>query len=458
LAFKPPIEIPLTLVLEADWRVLVFSFAVSFTTSMLFGLVPALQATKPELVPALKDVTMQSGYRRSWLRSGLVVAQISLSMVLLIAAGLVLRALQQVQTIDPGFEVKNGLMVSFDVGLQGYDQAKGEQFQRQVIERVESLPGVRSASLTTLFPLSLNYSSNGIYIEGAPPLKGANVPSAMVSTVGLKYFSTMNIPLLAGRDFTSQDTDKSPRVVIINEAFVSKFYPGLNSLDEAIGKRFRFGGESGQLLQIVGVARDGKYWTIGEDPQPFVYTSLLQSYESYNILVVRTETNPQAVVGAIRSEVQKLDPNLPLYDIKTIEEHMGVSLFPARVAATLLGSFGLLALLLAAIGIYGVTAYSVAQRTREMGIRRALGATPMMVFRLILRQGMKLALTGLGIGLGIAFALTRLMESVLYGVSATDPMAFFGVSVVLMLVILFACFIPARRATKVDPMIALRYE
>ncbi len=458
LAFKPPIEIPLTLVLKADWRVMIFSFAVSFTASMLFGLVPALQATKPELVPALKDVTMQSGHRRSWLRSGLVVAQISLSMVLLIAAGLVLRALQQVQTIDPGFEVKNGLLLSFDVGLQGYDQAKGEQFQRQVIERVESLPGVRSASLTNMVPLSLNYSSSSVFIEGQPPLKGANAPSAMVSTVGLKYFSTMNIPLLAGRDFTSQDTDKSTRVVIVNEAFARKFYPDLNSIAEATTKRFRFGGETGQLLQIVGVARDGKYWTIGEDPQPFVYTPMLQSYESYNILVVRTETNPQLLIGAIRSEVQKLDPTLPLYDIKTIEEHMGVSLFPARVAATLLGSFGLLALLLAAIGIYGVTAYSVAQRTREMGIRRALGATPMAVFRLILRQGMKLALMGLSIGLVIALVLTRLMESLLYGVSATDPMAFFGVSTALMLVILFACYIPARRATKVDPQIALRYE
>ncbi len=456
LAFKPPIEIPLTLVLKTDWRVLLFSIAVSILTSLIFGLVPAWQATKPELVPALKDTTSQSGYRRSWLRSGLVVGQITLSLVLLIAAGLVIRALQRVETINPGFEVKNGLLLSFDVGLQGYDEAKGKQFQRQVIERVQSLPGVRSASLTTLFPLSLNYSSNNILIEGQPPLKGANAPMAMVSSVGLNYFSTMSIPLFAGRDFTEHDSDESARVVVVNEAFVKKFFPG-QSPEEALNKRFRFI-ETGNLWQIVGVAKDGKYWTIGEDPQPFVYRSLLRSYETYNTMIVRTEGSPQAMIGAIRGEVQKLDATLPLYDIKTIEEHMGVSLFPARVAATLLGSFGLLALLLATIGIYGVTAYSVAQRTRELGIRMALGASPLLVFQLVLKQGLRFALIGLGIGLTVAFAVTRLMESLLYGVSATDVLTFAGVSILLTLVVLFACFVPARRAMKVDPMVALRYE
>jgi predicted permease len=458
VALKPPLDVPVTLELHLDWRVLVFSLFVSLITGIVFGLVPALQATNPDLVPALRDASLQTGARRSRLRSGLVVVQIALSLVLLIAAGLVLRALGQLQTMNPGFAVENGLKMSFDLGLQGYDQTRGQEFYRQLIERVDRVPGVRSATLTDLFPLSINYSSNGVHIEGQAPVRGADVPNSMVASVGLQYFATMGIPMLAGRDFSETDTDKAPRVVVVNEAFARRFFPEAGSVEEVIGKRFSFRSAEGPFVQIVGIARDGKYWNIGETPTSFVYSPLRQSYNSGATLAVRTTGDPKALAGVIRGTVAELDATLPVYDVKTFAEHLSFSLFPARVVATLLVSFGGLALLLAAVGIYGVTAYSVSQRTREIGIRMALGAARADILKLMLSHGLKLASIGLVIGLAAAFALTRLMESVLYGVSATDALTFVSISVLLEGVVLAASFIPARRALAVDPMVALRYE
>jgi predicted permease len=457
VALRPPIDIPLWIDLAIDWRVMLFSLLIALATSLLFGLVPALQATKADIVPALKDTASQAGYRKSRLRSALVVSQVALSLVLLIAAGLVVRALQQLQKIGPGFETENGLVMSFDLGLQGYDRARGEQFHRQLKERVESLPGVRSASFTDLFPLSINFSSNSFYVEGETTDRGANAPTAMVASIGLDYLSTLGVPVVVGRDFTEKDVEKATPVVIVNEAFVRRILPRAASINDAIGKRVKTTPE-GTLREIIGVAKDGKYWTVGEAPQPFVYFPLLQSYSPTTTLVARTNTDAQSMIGAIRAEVQKLDENLPLYDVRTFTEHIGMSLFPARIAATLLSSFGLLALILSTIGIYGVVSFSVAQRTREIGIRMALGAQAADVLKLIAGRGMALALIGILIGIAAAVALTRFMESLLYGVSATDPVTFVIITALLALVALMACYIPARRATKVDPMVALRYE
>jgi macrolide transport system ATP-binding/permease protein len=458
VAFKPPLDVPVTIELHLDWRVLAFSLFVSLLTGIVFGLVPALQATSPDLVPALKEASLQTGARRSPLRSSLVVVQIALSLVLLIAAGLVLRSLGHLQSMNPGFEANHGLKMSFDIGLQGYDEARGQQFYQRLIERVESVPGVRSASLTSLFPLSINYSSNNIYIEGQAPVRGADVPNAMVASVGLKYCQTMGIPILAGREFSDRDKDKATRVAVVNEAFAHRFYPEVGSLDEVIGRRFSFSSLEGPFIQIAGIARDGKYWSIGEAPQPFVYSPLQQSYISSATMMVRTNGDPQALVGAIRARIAELDATLPIYDVKTLAEHLSFSLFPVRIVATLLASFGLLALGLAGIGIYGVTAYAISQRTREIGIRMALGAGRSDILKLTLSHGLKLASIGLGIGLAAAFALTRLMAAVLYGISATDAITFIIISLLLAGVALVACFVPARRAAKVDPMIALRYE
>jgi putative ABC transport system permease protein len=453
-AFKPPVDFPLTIDLKVDWRVLVFTLLVSFITGLLFGLVPALQATKPDLIPALKDETSAGGYRRSRLRSGLVIAQVAFSLALVVAAGLILRSLQRVQMLGPGFEVERTITMSVDLGLQGYDEARGRAFYKQLMARVEALPGVRAASYINELPLNLDLTSSGIYAEGQPFTRGSDLPLVKHANIWPRYFETMGIPLLQGRDFTMQEDQQESRVVIINETFARRFWPGQNP----IGKRVRKGGPDQPFWQVVGIAKDGKYWSLGEDPQPFVYFPLMRDYDPILSLVVNVSAEPQSMINTIRGEVQRLDANLPVYDVMTMREHMRLSLFPLRAGAWIAGSFASLALALAGLGIYGVMAYTVSQRTREIGIRMALGAQSRDVMRAVVKQGMWLALVGLMIGLAGALALTRLMSSVLYGVSATDLVTFAGVTLLLGAVVWTACYIPARRATKVDPMIALRYE
>ena len=457
LAFKPPIDFPLALDVGVDWRVLLFSLAVSVVAGAIFGLAPALQATRPDVSRALKDTAAQGGAVKARLRSVLVVAQIAISLVILIAAGLVVRTLQQLQTMNPGFDSHNALMMAFDLGLQGYDEGHGQQFYRQLTERVQTLPGVESAAICSYVPLTLNYNSNNIFVEGKPAERGENVPTAMTGSAGPNYFKTMKTALLQGREFTDQDQEKSEPVAVVNETFVRRLMPELQNTAEAVGKRFSFKAAGGPFTRIVGVVEAGKYFNIAEEPRPFVWTPMSQDYNSSGVLVVRTK-GQQPLFGAVRGQVQSLDPNLPLYEVKTLTEHMKLALFPAKVAATVLGVFGLVALMLAAIGVYGITSYAVAQRTHEIGIRLALGAQLGDVLRLVLGHGLKLTVIGAAIGLGGAFLVTRAITSVLYGVSATDRLTFGLVSVVLVGVALLACYVPARRATKVEPLIALRNE
>jgi macrolide transport system ATP-binding/permease protein len=456
LALKPPTEIPLTLELRVDWRVLIFSMIVSVITGVLFGLVPALQATKPDLTPALKDAASQSGARRSLLRSGLVVAQVAVSLILLISSGLTLRALQRLRAMNPGFNPENALMMNFDLSLQGYHEDAGAQLRKQLLNRVESLPGVRSASITDFMPLSMNRNGTTILIEGRPQERGVNAPSAMQSDVGLKYFETIGTPLVAGRDLNEQDQEGKTRSAVVNETFARRFFPGANPIENALGKQFRTSPER-QPWQIVGVAKDGKYWTIGEEAQAFVWFPIGNQL-SFNYLLVRTSARPETVIGAVLSEFRNLDPNLPVTDVKPLTEHMNLSLFPARAFAALLSAFGLLALTLAAIGIFGVMSYAVSQRTREIGVRMALGAGAIDIFKLVIGRGLLLTMIGVGVGLALALVGTRLLSSLLYNVSAIDPLAFAGVTLLLFAVAFLACYFPARRAMKTDPMIALRYE
>ena len=450
---KPPIDIPLSTDLQIDYRVLLFTAAVSLLTGVLFGLLPALQATKPDLVPALKDETSIGGYRRAWLRNGLVVFQVSLSLLLLICAGLVLRSLQQAQLLNPGFVPHHAIEMSFDLNLQGYDAPRTKEFKRTLLERARALPGVEYAGFSNYVPLTLNINSNGIFVEGAPPERGANIPSAMTSSASPGFISALGMELLQGRDFT-EPQDARPREAVINETFARRFWPGQN----ALGKRFNFEGAGAPWIEVVGVMRDGKYFSLSEDPTPFVYTSLRPENGSYLTMIVRTASEPQAAIAALRAEFQQLDANLPVYNVKTLTEHMSLPLFPARIAAVLLGSFGLLALILAAIGIFGVMSYSVSQRTREIGIRMALGASSVGIVKLVVGHGFKLVVVGMAIGLIGAFTGTRLMSALLYGVSATDTVTFTVIAVLLTSVALVACYLPARRATKVDPNEALRYE
>ena len=452
-SIKLPTDIALVFDLRLDWRVLIFALVVSLGTGIFFSLLPALQSSNPELVPALKDEAAMAGFRRSRLRNGLVVVQVALSLVLLICAGLVVRSLQVAQRTRPGFTPENAVALSFDLGLQGYTEEKGRAFQRELLQQTQSVAGVRSVALTSVLPLTLDYSYTSIYVEGQSTTSSTNLPLAVPNEISPGYFHTMEIPL-HGRDFTEQDDKEESRVAIINETFARRLLPG----GDPIGRRFNFTGPDKPYWQVIGVAADGKYNSLGEDPKAAFYRPLLRDYSTNATLVARTVGDPQSALAALRQELQRRDPTLPLYNVQTLTDHMSVPLFPFRMAAKVLLSFGILAIVLAAIGIYGVMSYVVAGRTREIGVRIALGAARRDVLLLIIRQGMTLAVIGLGIGLLSAMGVAQLLAKILFGVSAIDPLTFVAVSLLLGLVAALACYVPARRATKVDPLVALRYE
>lgn len=455
VAFKPPVDVPLLIDLHIDYRVLLFTCLISLATGLLFGLLPALQATKVDLLPALKDEpSMGDSPQRSRLKSSLIVLQVALSLVLLVSGGLMLRALQRAQALNLGFNPQNAVEVSFDLRLQGYDKARGLEFQRRLLERLRQLPGVQAAGLVDLAPVDLHFSRDAVFVEGQPPVRPSSAPRAMTSRVSPGYFQAMSTRLLQGRDFTAKDDEQAPPVAIVNETFARRFWPG----QDPIGKRFSQGGPQSVMMEVVGVVEDGKYAGLNEAPQPYTCRPMLQAYVGTTNVIVRTDTDPQKLLSIIRNEVQQLDRNLPLSNARPLSERMALPLMPARIAAYVFGSFGLLALILAAIGIYGVMSYTVSRRTHEIGIRVALGAQARDVLRLVIGQGMMLALVGVVIGLSVALLLARLMKSLLFGLSAADPLTYTGVSALLMGVALLACYLPARRATKIDPMQALRSE
>src|SRR5262249_43974124 len=367
------------------------------------------------------------------------VLQVALSLVLLVSAGLVLRGLQRAQLLNPGFIVQNAIEMSFDLGLQGYDDARSKKFQRQLLDRVRAMPGVQYAGLSNYVPLSLSMSNRTIYVEGREQRRGANVPMAMSAAAGVGYFKAMGVRLVEGRDFTEADDETRPRVAIVNESFARRFW----NRETAVGKRFSFDGSDGPWVEVAGVIEDGKYFSLSEDPKPFAYAALEQSGSKYLNLIVRAPGDPKTMIAAIRREISQLDAALPVYNVKPLTEHMKLPLFPARVTATLLGSFGLLALVLAAIGIFGVMSYAVSQRRREIGIRMALGAGAKEILVLVIGQGLLLTMTGVGIGLITALVGSRLLASLLYGVSAVDPLTFTFVTLLLVAVAMLACYLPA---------------
>lgn len=439
--------------LSLDYRVLVFTLGVSVATGIVFGLAPALQASRLDLVTALKSEGALQRAGRSRMRAVFVTAQVTLSVVLLVSAGLFIRSLKSANTIDPGFRVERALTVPVNLALLRYDETKGENFYRDLLTRVEAQPGVEHASLVRFAQLGFAFAQYQVFTEGGTGQTKEGISTGF-NVVGPKYFDTMGTPLLRGRDFTESDRKGAPGVVVLNETLASTLWPG----DDALGKRVSVNGPEGPFLEVVGVARDGKYRSLGETPHPYIYQPVLQSYDPKMTLVVRTTGEPRSVAMAVREQIRSLDANLPVADVKTLQEQVDLSLFPSRVAAWTLGGFGLLALLLAAIGIYGVVSYSVAQRTREIGVRMALGAKRSDVLRLVLGEGLFVVAIGLGLGLLLAAAATRLLGGFLYGVGATDPLTFVGVPLVLGFVALVASYIPSRRATRVDPLVALRYE
>jgi predicted permease len=430
-----------------DERALGFTLGLSLMTGIVFGLAPALVASKPDFVVALKEETPGLAHvaRRLSLRNLLVVAQVTLSLVVLIGAGLCVKSLRALQAIDPGFEPAKVVTASFDLGLNGYDEARGRQFISQLSERVAALPGVEALSFAHIVAFSDIPWVGPLIIEGSRP------QPVNTNAIGPNYFQTLGASLAQGREFTAQDTVDTPLVVIVNEAAARRYWPG----QEVVGKRIVRGR---QFAEVVGVVRDSKEKGLTADPRPALYLPLLQNYSPELTLHVRTATPSQTLLAAVRREAQLLDPSLPVYNLQTLAQQKDGTLYAERLAAALLTLFGLLALSLAAVGIYGVLSYAVTERTREMGVRLALGARPRDLLKLVVGQGMMLTLIGLVIGVGASFALTRLIAKLLFGVSPTDPLTFIVIPSLLAGVALLACWLPARRATRVDPLAALRYE
>lgn len=464
-ALFPPSEgVPIPLDLSPDARVAAYAAVLAALSALVFAFAPAWQASQPELAPSLKAGEAAIVGRRSRFSQGLVIFQVALCTVLLVGAGLLQRTLGNLRSIDPQMKTENMLLLSLAPGLNGYQPAAARQLYEQLLERIGGLPGVVSVTTARIVPFSQRGMSFG-WVYGDVVEQGEGL-QADCNLVGPRYLGAMGIPLIAGRDFQGSDRDGAPRVTIINQALARRLWPNQNPL----GRTLRFGKPDSEPWQIVGVAQDSRYRSATERVRPFYYlpadqflmpgsTALILD----RTLHIRTAGNPVALVAPVRQVVRDVDPRLPLYDIKTLGGHLDASFWPQRMAATLVGVFSLLATVMATVGLYAVMAYHVARRTREIGLRMALGATAPAILGATLRRGLALAAGGLAAGLLVALGAARLLGSLLYGtllygVTPADPLTFAGVAVLLLATALAACYLPARRATRVDPMTALRYE
>ena len=453
---SPGSLLPGDLEYRLDWRVLGFTVAVSLFTGVLFGLAPAWRATRQDLTSAMKLSTRgSSAIGRSRLSKALVVVQVAMSLVLLVGAGLFLRTLRNLEHVDLGFNQENLLLFTLNPEAVGYKDEKLVQFYQQLFTRLDTLPGAHSASFASI-PLIAHYVNNSSLILPGETPASAVEHMTNIEIVRANYLATMQIPLVSGRGFSEHDDQHSQRVAIVSETLAHKFFPS----QDPIGKRVGFDDKSAGQIEIVGVARDIKYNSQREGLAPLIYTPWLQALDEVGEMyfAVRAEGEPTALVTAVRQAVREVDDSLPLTRVTTQVVQTSETLTEERTFARLVSFFGGLALLLAAIGLYGVMAYSVTQRTHEIGIRMALGARTLDVLRLVVKNGATLALVGIAIGLAGAFAATRLITRLLFGVTATDVKTFVAVSVLILVVAILACYIPARRAAKVDPMEALRYE
>jgi putative ABC transport system permease protein len=448
--------------IRLDSRVVLFTLAVSLLTGILFGLAPALQATKADLNDALKEGgrTGSEGQRRVRLRSLLVISEFALALVLLIGAGLMIKSFMRVQEIKPGFEPAGLLTMRLALPDAKYPEfQKSRAFYEQLFERLKARPEVKSVGAINLLPFGGSGGDRSFTIEDQPIASGQPHPDEQIRFVSAGYFRTMGITLLRGRDFTERDLPETTQVVIANEALVRKYWPN----QEPLGKRISFSTRSPKWYQIVGVVGNVKHRSLDIEDKPEFYIPFFQPlFADANVqpmyLVTRTTAEPLAAAAVVRAEVAAIDRDQPVSSLMTMEQRISDSVAPRRFNMFLLGLFAVLALILAAIGIYGIMSFSVGQRTHELGLRMALGAQPGDVLKLVLRNGLGLALIGIVLGLGVAFVATRVMSSLLFGVSPTDLTTFVGEAVLLALVAVLACYIPARRATKVDPLVALRHE
>ncbi len=438
---------------EIDWRVLALSAGVCLVATLLIGLVPAIQTGKVDLAGALKADSGGSvgGRGKSRVRSGLVLVQVSLSFVLLVGAGLLLQSLQRIRTTSPGFSTHGVLFTAVDLVSAGYTAQRAQSFQDELMDRVKALPGVESATFALMTPLSYgSYSSSLIAVDGYQPPPDEQ-PIVEYNEVGPDYFATMGIPLVSGREFTRADDERAALVAVVNETMAAQYWRGRNPIGERVQVK-------GRWMKVVGLARDSKYQSVRETPKPFFYVPRRQNFSVRAGLFIRTPLRPETIATALAREVHALDGNLAPYEVITLQEQVDRSTSPQLVAVTLVGVLAGLALLLAAIGLYGVMSYAVSQSTRELGLRMALGADASNLLRLVMSRGLALTAAGVLLGTGAALALTRLLGNLLYKVSPRDPLAFGAALVVMTIVSLAACFLPARRAAKLDPMTMLRHE
>jgi len=452
VVFRPPLPVPLSLDLAVDARVAAFTLGIALLTGLAVGLAPALRGSRVDLVPDLREGA-SGGRRGSRLRALLVAGQLALSMVLLLGAGLLVRSVGQAAEIDRGFDGSRTAVVAFDMQQSGVSADRGAAFYRDLESRVAALPGVTAVAFAHRLPLQLNYESTSLLVEGEirpPDAPAWTVPVAWVSP---QYFTAIGTPVVRGRAFAETDRADGPGVAIVSEAAARRFWPGQDPIGRVVRRT-----AGGPAFEVVGVARDSKVMTLGEEPRPKVYFSTTQAYRPDLHLLVRVTGDPAAILPSLRTLVRELDPEVGFTDLTTVNAQLAIALFPLRFTAGLLSALGVAGLLIAAIGLYGIIAHGVAQRTRELGIRLALGANAGRVAGLVLREGMVMVAAGSAVGLGLAALATRALRAWLYGVSPTDPVTFLAVPLGFALVAALACWIPARRATRVDPMVALRAE
>ena len=450
-AIPVPVAIPFALETQVDWRVLGFTLVLALGTGIVFGLAPALEASRTNLQSALKDIASAGGGRRSRMRQAFVVGQVSLSLVLLVGAGLFARALRYGQTVYPGRDPETVLTATLNPEPLGYTVPQARVLYQRLTENLEALPGVEAVSLARGVHIGMGWANTSLAIEDAPELGDLQTETNVIAP---RYFETSGIRLVSGRDFTTADREGAPRVVIVNEATVRRFWPNASPL----GKRVRFG--EGQWAEVIGVAEDSRHRIAGQAPPPFVYRAFLQgmSEQLEVTLLIRFRGDKAGALADLRREVKALDAKLPLQSPGTLAEAVESATLPWRVAGALAQGFGLLGLALAALGIYGLVSYTVSQRTREIGVRVALGAAPGDIRRLVVGHGVKLAVFGVAIGLTLSFGVTRLLTAFLFGISASDPLTYIGTAAVLGTVAMAASYIPARNAGRTDPLVALRQD
>ncbi|HTW63702.1 MAG TPA: ABC transporter permease [Bryobacteraceae bacterium] len=451
--FRPPVDVPVIPHVMVDTRVLLFTAVVALLAALLFGLAPALQSARTSLAGAMKNEAPSEKLRRVGLRDILVSTQVALSVVLLIGSILVVRSLQHALSLNLGFDPQHAAVLSYDFAAQGYSEERGREFQRRLLDKIRSTPGIEAAGIIDGLPLTLSISNSGVLIEGRPEPRAGDVPLANMYYITPGYLQAMGTQLMAGRDLNRRDTKDAPLVALVNEAFVRQLLPGENP----IGKRFRHT-SGGKWIQIAGVVEDGKYRSLGENPSPTVFEDIEQNWNPQQTLVARSPLAEAETARLMRRAVSGLDPSLTVFDDGSLTSALGLALFPAKLVAVVLGSFGFLALVLAATGVYGIMAYAVSRRTREIGIRMALGAAPSQVARVVLKRTALLLAIGATFGFAMAFAAGQFFGQILYGVQAHDPLTYFCAIVLVAIVAFAACWVPARRAIALDPLTALRTE